>query len=365
MNPNHDPIRKAAVFLACLDTETADALIEQMETRQAHVMRQALMALDDVGPEEQQAVIDEFIQRESGDWASKQSGVELAIAFNRQPIDAAGSGESPAQAEADRAAQTKTDHPAQTKTDLAAHTKTDKPGDPAAEDARPFEFLRSADPETLAPCLENEQPQTIAFVVSHLSPDRAAELLSGLPPGLQAEVIERLVHLDETDPEILREVERVLQERVAQAAHRSGRGKSAAAAMTAILESATGRDRRQLLANLAERNPDLARRFKSPELTYRDLTQLDDRTLAKLFATCELSLAILALVGSEANFVDRVLAQTPPREAKLLRRAIAQLGPTRLSDIEEAKRQLVVLAQALEAEGDIDLPRRSQMALIA
>ena len=62
--------------------------------------------------------------------------------------------------------------------------------------------------------IQNEHPQTIALIMAYLDPDQAATILTSLPQDRQAEVAKRIAVMDRTSPEVLREVERVLERKL-------------------------------------------------------------------------------------------------------------------------------------------------------
>ncbi len=79
---------------------------------------------------------------------------------------------------------------------------------------RPFDFLRKTDPGQLLNFIQNEHPQTIALIMAYLDPDQAATIISSLSAERQAEVAKRIAQMDRTSPDVLRDVERVLEKKL-------------------------------------------------------------------------------------------------------------------------------------------------------
>lgn len=231
-----------------------------------------------------------------------------------------------------------------------------------AAGARPFRFLHEAEGEKLAQVLFAERPQTIALVLSHLPPEQAGGVLSRLQPNLQVDVIRRLVELEETDPEILREVERALQSRLSQQVHMQRRRVAGLKAVTGILEASGDQVAEQILGNLAAYDQPLAERLSLPALKFDDLTQLDDAALAAIFRTAEPELAMTALVGAPPELIDRILGRFAAPEAKTVRHKLDHPGPIRLSDVEAARSQVADLARRLARQGRIQLPNLTALA---
>ena len=322
MKTKHRNLRKAAVLLASLDGERADELLRQMSPGQSHVLRRAVEELGEIEPAEQNEVIEEFF-RISPLLPDKQpSGIELD---GRLPLSLSG----------------------QSQTGAAAGQ---------ADGAVPFRFLHEAPARSLAPFLEREHPQTIAVVVSHLPSDRAAEILAGLPEELQIEVARRLVDLEETDPETLREVERGLESWLCEQVRGDRRRTAGLAALNQILGAASPRAKQHILANLARRDHQLASKLRvspPPALRFSDLELLDSASLTVVLHHADAQILVLALAGANVDFAERAVELFPADEAQDLRRALRELGPTRLSDVEEAQQQLAELARQLEARGEI------------
>lgn len=296
-NPNKT-LRKAAILVAALDARTADQLLEQMSPEQQALVRRLVVELGDVPPGEQQAVIDEFV------------GLgEPSISMQPYP------------------------------------------------DAPPFRFLHRAPGEKLTRILAGEHPQTVALVLSHLPADQAGDVLATLTGALQADVIRRLVELDEADPETLREVERGLQSRIFENTRYEQRRRAGVQAVTGILAAADPRVKRNILTNLAAHDHELAEQFTRQVFEFVDLVHANDAALGEVLQTANADIVMLAFADASPALLDRMLGLLPSSDAKLLRKSLDTLGPTRLSDVAEAQRELARLARRLEARGRLTLPR--------
>jgi flagellar motor switch protein FliG len=307
-------LRKAAILVASLDRDSANRLLGQMSDEQAARVRRAVVELDDLDPAEQRAVIDEFTRgyaKPSALPKPKHAPVELHLSSVSEPI-------------------TTDDHD---DTDLG--------------------LLHEASGARLRPLLENEHPQTIALVMSRLPRQRAGEMLATLAPSLQVDVIRRLVNLDQANPDVLREVERGLESRIREQLLDERRRNAGMATVADILAAAAPHTKRDILFNLSRHDRQLAGRFVERHWTFADLEHLPNDDLSTLLRQAEPQLALLALAGSTAGFVERVMGLLPQADARRLRESLDKLGPTRLSDVEEAQHELARLAEQLESEGQI------------
>jgi flagellar motor switch protein FliG len=231
--------------------------------------------------------------------------------------------------------------------------------------APPFRFLRETEADKLARVLTAERPQTIALVLSHIPPEHAGNVLARLEPGLQVDVVRRLVDLEETDPEILREVERGLQSRLSEQVPMQRRRVAGLAAVSGILDSCDQIVGAQILDNLNAFDKPLAERLAPPpvevELEFEDLLGFADEALAATLRDADPELVWLALVGAPPAWIERFLELIPESDARQVRHELTHLGPTRLSDVEEARRRLAELARQLAVQGRIRLPERTRI----
>jgi|GEM_PF-1246462 len=235
--------------------------------------------------------------------------------------------------------------------------------EPGPAKRRPFERLQSSEATTLAQILCSERPQVIALVLSHLPPDQAGQVLAKFAPALQVEVLHRLIDLEETDGEILREIEQALEVRLNQLVQAGRRRRAGLSAVRNIVETADRHTRGQILGSLQLFDRELAQQLAPPVPEFEDLVFLDDLSLRELVAAADPLVLQLALVGAPESFLHRVMALLPPQERILLKERIEELGPTALRDIDEARHRLCLLAQQLAAAGQIDLPMRSTVTL--
>jgi flagellar motor switch protein FliG len=313
MNVKNENLRKAAVLVAALDANAADAVLERLSADHAALVRRMLVDMTDAAGDEEQTVIGEFLGR------NEAGGVELELSTYRQP-----------------------------------QTAASLPLGPLPEEPQPFRFLHEAAVEDLGELLAGERPQIVAVVVSHLPADQAAQTLAALPAALQTEVMQRLARLDETDPVVLREVEAGLERRFRGRFSQAGRRSAGVGAVRQILNEATADVRRQWLTSLSRNDPRLAEKLTRPSFTFAELDRLTDAALRTLLMSTAEATAAVALAGADLGFAERVAAVLPPVQAAKLQRAIDTLGPTRLSDVDAAQDAIVQAARELETQGRLE-----------
>ncbi len=344
MNPPDHGIRKAAILVASLDRAAAEAMLEQLGPEQARRVRQTMVDLGPIDSREQRKVIEEFFRT-----GPRPFGGTRPYPTDERPE------EYPPGVELDGRLARKLNVP------MAPVTPGQSQPSLAA-DARPFRFLHEAEGEKLARVLAGERPQTIALVLSHLPPEQAGGVLAWLQPALQVDVIHRLVDLEETDPEILREVERGLESRLSQQVHMQRRRVAGLKALSGILEASDDQVAEQILGNLGACDQSLAQRLSPPPLEFDDLAGLDAAALMAVFQAAEPELAMTALVGAPPELIDRILRRFAAPEAKTIRHKLDHPGPIRLSDVEGARQQVADLARRLARQGRIELPSQLPLA---
>ena len=332
---NRQSVRKAAILLTSLDDESADALLRQMSPQQAHLVQQAVVELGQIDAEEQHEVIEEFFRIGPLVPDKEPAGIDLDDRLTPHLLQASDEGAPRGQAG-------------------------------WGDSTELFRFLHAAPSEKLRPFLEREHPQTIAVVVSHLPPERAGQLLASLPAALQAEVARRLVDLEETDPEILREIEQGLRTWLSQQEQTQQRRTAGLVALSNILQATDPDTQQVLLSNLAAHDRQLAGKLLSQRtgpMTFSDLELLDDTALTTVLHQADTEVMILALAGASAQMVERILGQLPLAEANTLRYAFNHLGPIRASDVQAAQQEIVELAQSLQRSGQLSQQSRHHLSL--
>lgn len=322
-----DGIRKAAILVGALDRASADRLLDLFPPADAQAIRQAVVDLGDVSSDVQRKVLDEFFAAGRGQRRADFDGLDLSDAARNRGqrrfgvVDRSGNAQ------------------------------------PAEEDAAaPFRFLKEAEADRLARALSAERPQTVALVLSHLPAEQSGAVLVRLEAALQVEVVRRLVDLEETDPEILHEVERALESRLSQQVKMQRRRVAGLKAVEGILQAAPAGVGAKILANLTARDRGLAERLGPEPLVFDDLATLDADAWDVLVSEADAELLTLALFGAAPALCRRVLDCLADDQRQALRAKLDNPGPIRLRDVEEARAELADLARRMVLAGRIELP---------
>lgn len=227
----------------------------------------------------------------------------------------------------------------------------------AVIEMRPFEFLRRTPPEHIHAFLRNEAPQTMALVVANLHTTLAAQVLSLLDPDDQAEVALRIARMTDTSPEVIKEVETVIRQKLSNVLSQEYASAGGVKSLAEILNNADRPTERNVLENLAQRNQELADEIRSLLFVFEDIVKLDDRGVQLVLRCVEMKDLALALRGVSVEVRDRVLTNMSHRGAEMLLEEMELMPPQRRVVIEEAQGRIVAEVRRLEETGALVVTR--------
>ena len=220
-------------------------------------------------------------------------------------------------------------------------------------EALPFGFLQKVDSQNLLTFIIDEHPQTIALILSHLPPAQASDIISGLPAERQMSVIRRVATMGQTSPEIIQEVEKGLERRMAAVMSQQFENAGGVSSVAEILNVIDRATERSLLENLAQEDPDLVEEIRRLMFVFEDITKLSDRDIQSLLKNVESSQWAMALKGASEELKDKILNNMSKRASDLLMEEIEYLGPVRLSNVEQTQQQIVDIVRRLEDAGEL------------
>ncbi len=218
---------------------------------------------------------------------------------------------------------------------------------------RPFDFAAKADPNQLLNFLRNEHPQTIALVVAYLKPEQAAVVLKGLDPAIQVEVTKRIAMLDRSSPEIIKNVESVLERKLSLVLSPEYTEAGKVKGVVEILNKVDRSTEKAIIEKLEEEDPELAEEIKKQMFVFEDIVLLDDRSIQQVLREVEMSELALALKGAVKEVSDKIFKNISKRAGEMLREEIEYLGPARVKDVEEAQQRIVNTIRRLQDAGEI------------
>jgi len=220
-------------------------------------------------------------------------------------------------------------------------------------EAVPFGFLKKVDPQNLLTFIIDEHPQTIALVLSHLPPAYGAEIIKGLPTERQLAVIRRIAHMGQTNPEVIQEVERGLETRMASLMQQSFEKAGGVNSVAEILNVSDRAVERALLESLSQDDAELVEEIRRLMFVFDDLTKLSDKDIQTVLKNVETAQWAMALKGASAELKQKILGNMSQRAAGMLSEEMEYLGAVRLSEVEAVQQQVVDIVRRLEDAGEI------------
>jgi flagellar motor switch protein FliG len=230
----------------------------------------------------------------------------------------------------------------------------------ATMETSPFDFFNKADPAQLSTSFQNENPQLVALVMAHLKPERAAAIMSGLTPEVQAEVASRIAGMDRTNPEVLREVERILENKFSSVVTSDFSAAGGVEALAEILNHSDRAMEKAILDTLEVKDIELAEKVRGLMFVFEDIIQLDDRSIQRVLRELETKDLALSLKGSNAEVKDKILRNMSERAAAMLMDDMEYMGAVRSRDVSEKQTYIVGLIRALESAGEITINRSTE-----
>lgn len=222
---------------------------------------------------------------------------------------------------------------------------------------RNLESLEMVDAKSLSTFLVNEHPQTVAVILAHLEPEKKGEVLKRLPDALQAEVVLRMANLDHVAPELIAEIDAVLKRELASMSTVEQAALGGVQPVAEMLNVMDKNTETSIMSRLEEKDPLLAEEIRKLMFVFDDIVKIDDRGIQTLLKEVDNSKLLLALKTASEEIRSKIFKNISARAAEMLREDLSNMGPSRLSDVEQAQQEIVNAARRLEAEGKILIAR--------
>jgi flagellar motor switch protein FliG len=222
---------------------------------------------------------------------------------------------------------------------------------------RPFDFARKADAGQVLNFVQNENAQTIALVLTYLLPEQAAKILSSLPQEKQADVAKRIAMMESTSPEVISQVERVLEQKLSSTLTQDFTSTGGVEAIVNILNGVDRGTERTILDSLEIQDPELAEEIKKRMFVFEDIISLDNRAIQRIIRDIENNDLQLALKVASEEVKDSIFRNMSKRMVETFKEEMEFMGPVRLRDVEEAQTRIAAIVRRLEEAGEIIIAR--------
>lgn len=222
---------------------------------------------------------------------------------------------------------------------------------------KPFDFARKADPHQILNFIQNEHPQTIALVLSYLDAEQSGQILSELPQELQADVARRIATMESTSPEVISQVEQILEKKLSTTVTQDYTETGGIQAVVEVLNGVDRSTERTILDSLEIQDPELAEEIKKRMFVFEDIVALDNRAIQRIIRDVENDDLRLSLKVSSEEVKEIVFNNMSERMAETFKEEMEYMGPVRLRDVEEAQTRVVAIIRRLEDVGEIVIAR--------
>lgn len=325
--------RKAAIIVAVLGPEYAADIIKHLNDDQIELLTMEIARLERVPSDIKTKVIEEFHEMALAQEFMAEGGLESA-----QKTLIAAFGE-------ERAGE------------IAGKVQT-------AMQVTPFEFLKKADATQLLSFIQTEHPQTIALILAYMPVNQAGEILSKLPAELRADVAERIASMEQTPPEVIRSVERILERKVSSVVNTELSKAGGPKALVDLLGRVDRSTERMILDSLSDNNPELAEEVKNMMFVFEDIVHLDDRAIQAVLKETDTKDLTTALKGVPQEVQDKIFKNMSERAVNMLKEDMEFMGPVKLKSVEESQQKIVSAIRRLEETGEINIGRGEDDVLV-
>lgn len=226
---------------------------------------------------------------------------------------------------------------------------------------RPFEFIRFEDRDVLYLIVNAERPQTIALILSFVEPNTSAYVLSKLDEHLQVEVAERITILDRLHPEVLKGLEKIVEEQYHSLSSSESAQSGGVETITEILNLTNRSVEKHVIEGLTERNEELAQNVKAHMFVFDDVSILDEPSMRVLYRNIDRNDLLVALKSVDESVKEFIYAHIPEGEVSALKKDFEKIGRTKLSRIDQAQQRIISKIRELEQSGEIEVARKGDV----
>ena len=319
-------IQKAAILLIALGPERSADIFKHLKEDEIEELTLEIANTRSVSPQVKEDVLNEFYQI----CLAQQYIAEGGIGYAKELLDKA-LGE-------DRAKEVITK--------LTASLQV-----------RPFEFVRKTDPSQLLNFIQDEHPQTIAMILSYLTSAQAALVIGALPPEKQADVAKRIAMMDRTSPDVIKEVERVLEKKLSSLVNQDYTIVGGVDAIVNILNTVDRTTEKHIMESLEIEEPELADEIRKKMFVFEDILLLDDRAIQRVLRDVDNADLGVALKAANEEVQNVIFKNLSKRLAAMIKEDMEFMEPVRMKDVEEAQQKVVSVIRKLEDSGEIVISR--------
>lgn len=221
--------------------------------------------------------------------------------------------------------------------------------------SRGLEAVKWMEPKAVAQMLRQEHPQIIAIVLSYLESEQAGEVLAALPEDMRPDVIVRIATLDGVHPSALNELDEVLEKQFAGSSTSKTGGFGGPKVAAAILNLVGSGAETKIIEEITKGDATLGQKLQDLMFVFEDLKSIDDRGMQELLREVPGDKLILALKATDEELKQKFFKNMSERASQMLKDDLEAKGPVKLSEVEEAQKEILVTARRMADEGRVQL----------
>ena len=334
MTPNNIAGRqKAAILLVSLGAEASAAIFQHLRQEEIDELTLEIAGIGHVAPERKAEVVEEFYEVALAQEYISEGGLDYANAILEKALGS--------------------EHAQEVMARLSG-----------AIQVSPFEFLRGTDATQIRNVIANEHPQTVALILAYLPSDTAAQVLGTLPENQQVDVATRIALMDRTAPEVIREIERVLERKLSSVINQDLTSAGGLRSLVDLLNQVDRGTERAIFEALEEEYPEIAEEVRRMMFLFEDIVTLDDRSIQQVLREVDTKELAVALKGTRDEVKDAIFRNMSERAATNIREDLEFMGPVRVKQVEEAQQKVVEIIRSLEESGQIVVVRGTEDQLV-
>jgi flagellar motor switch protein FliG len=320
-------VRKSAILLLSLSEEQASEILKRLPPEAVEEVSREIAGIREIPVETRQEIFGEFYNLALANSYLSEGGLDYAKALIRKSLSST---------DADRIIKQVTQQVQTT----------------------PFSFLQKAESENLLTFIQDEHPQTIALILAHLAPQKASEILVGLPSQKQIEVVKRVANMEQTNPEVIKEVERGLEHRLSDIVSQTFEKAGGVDTVAEILNLADRSTEKGIMEGLEAEDPDLVEQIRRLMFVFEDILLVNDKGIQSVLKEVDNEELALALKTASDELKQKIFKNMSERAAQLIQEDMQYMGPVRVSDVESAQQKIVDIVRRLEDAGEIIIAGR-------
>jgi flagellar motor switch protein FliG len=224
-----------------------------------------------------------------------------------------------------------------------------------------LEALKWMDPRSVAELVRQEHPQIISIVLAYLDPDQSAAVLAIFPDWLRIDVLMRIATLDGIQPSALAELDEIMEKRfLGDANHVKTSILGGPKVCANIMNHLDGSQCDAVMEDINKADDTLATRIQDFMFVFENLLEVDNRGMQELLRGIASDRLLLALKGADERLKEKIFSNMSQRAAQMLRDDLDASGPVKLSSVEAAQKEILVVARRLADAGTIQIGEKGE-----